>query len=523
MKKNIYFNTDARTKLLSGVNKLADSVKVTLGAKGRFVSIEQTFGVPDVTKDGVTVANAIELEDPVENMGAQMIKGAATKTVDDASDGTTTATVLAQSMINVGMTNVTAGANPMDLKRGIDKAVSAVVEYLRSISIQVGNDFNKIKQIATISANNDNVIGELVAKSFEVVGSTGIITVDDSNGTDTYVDVVKGMQFDRGWMSPYFVTNGDKLTSEMEYPYIIITDQRVERMEQILPILEPIAQSGKSVLIIADDFSQGVMNTLIHNRMQGALNVVTVKAPNFGDKRNDSLEDIAVATGGLVVTLDRGLHLEDMTVEMLGQAAKIEVGKDTTVIIDGEGDQNLIDSRVELIKTQLASDSDNEFLLERLAKLSGGIAVLYVGAATEVEMKEKRDRVDDAVGATKAAIEEGIVPGGGVALIRSLAALEGLQGVNNDENTGIAIVRRAIEEPLRQMIANAGHEGAIVVQNVKDGKDDYGYNVRTEEYTNMYKAGIIDPTKVTRVALENAASVASVLLTTDCVIVNIGE
>lgn len=523
MKKRIYFNEEACKELLIGVNALGDAVKVTLGAKGRYVAIQKQYDIPHVTKDGVSVANEIELESHIQNMGAQMIKGAATKTVEEAADGTTTSIVLAQSMINIGLKNVAAGANPMDLKRGMDKAVEAVVKHLKANSTLIGDSNEKIEQVATISANNDSVIGKLIAQAVKEVGNTGIITVDEAKGTDTTVEVVQGMQFDRGYMSPYYITNSEKEISELENPLIIITDKRIERMDELVPILEAIMQSGRGVLIIADDFSPQVLSTLVMNRMHGKLNVVTVKAPNFGDKRADMLEDIAVATGGQVITIDKGLQLEDMKPEMLGQAARIEVGKNATIIIDGNGDPKAINDRVTLIQTQLASnpsEGDKETLLSRLARLSGGVAVLSVGAPTEVEMKEKKDRVDDAMGATRAAIEEGIVPGGGVALIRSLVALVDLKGANDDENTGIAIVRQAIESPLRQIIANSGNEGAVVVQRVKEGKDDFGYNVRTEEFVNMYEAGIIDPTKVTRVALENAASVASMLLTTECVIVN---
>ena len=524
MKKNIYFNTDARNKLLKGVNEVGDAVKVTLGAKGRYVLIDKQYESPHPTKDGATVAKEIELEDPVENVGAQMIKETTLKTAEIAGDGSSTSTILAQSMVNQGFKNVAAGANPMDLKRGIDKAVTEVVAHLRLQSNEIGNSNDRIAQVASISANNDEVIGSLIAQAVKEVGNNGVITVDEAKGTETTVEVVQGMSFDRGCMSPYYITDDTKEVSEMTNAFIIITDKRIEKMTELMPILEGIHQAGQSVLIIADDFSPEVLTTLITNRTQGRLNVVTVKAPHFGDKRTHALEDIAIATGGQVITVDKGLRLEEMTAEMLGQADKVTIGKNSTIIVNGNGRPEAIQSRITLIQTQLGSDpteGEKETLEERLAKLSGGVAVLSVGAATEVEMKEKKDRVDDALAATRAAIEEGIVPGGGVALIRALDALSDLKGVNEDETTGIAIVRRAIEEPLRQMIENCGNEGAVIVQKVKEGKRDFGYNVRTETFENLYSAGVIDPTKVTRVALENAASVASMLLTTECVIVDI--
>ena len=521
MAKEIQFDIEARDSLKNGVDKLANAVKVTLGPKGRNVIIDKKFGAPHVTKDGVTVAKEIELKDAVENMGAQMVKEVASKTADDAGDGTTTATILAQSIVTTGLKNVAAGANPMDLKRGIDKAVQAVVAELKKISKEVGTDNEKIRQVATISANNDEAIGALIAQAMEKVKTEGVITVEEAKGTETTVDVVEGMQFDRGYLSPYFVTNTEKMVVEMEQPYVLIYDKKISNMKDLLPVLEPVAQSGKPLLIIAEDVDGEALATLVVNKIRGGLKVATVKAPGFGDRRKAMLEDIAILTGGTVVSEERGFKLENATLDMLGTAEKISIDKDNTTVVNGAGEKSAIEGRVNQIKAQIestTSDYDKEKLQERLAKLAGGVAVLYVGAATEVEMKEKKDRVDDALAATRAAVEEGIVPGGGVAFIRAEKALEGLTGANDDETTGIAIVRRAIEEPLRQIIINAGGEGAVVVQKVREGKDDFGYNARTEEYTNMYAAGVIDPTKVTRVALENAASIAALLLTTECVI-----
>ena len=521
MAKDIKFDIEARDSLKNGVDKLANAVKVTLGPKGRNVIIDKKFGAPHVTKDGVTVAKEIELKDPIENMGAQMIKEVASKTADDAGDGTTTATILAQAIVTAGLKNVAAGANPMDLKRGIDKAVIAVVAELKKISKEVGTDNEKIRQVATISANNDEAIGALIAEAMEKVKTEGVITVEEAKGTETTVDVVEGMQFDRGYLSPYFVTDAEKMIVEMDQPYVLIYDKKISNMKDLLPVLEPVAQSGKPLLIIAEDVDGEALATLVVNKIRGGLKIATVKAPGFGDRRKAMLEDIAILTGGTVISEERGFKLENTTLDMLGTAEKISIDKDNTTIVNGAGEKDAILGRVNQIKAQIettTSDYDKEKLQERLAKLAGGVAVLYVGAATEVEMKEKKDRVDDALAATRAAVEEGIVPGGGVALIRAESALEGLKGVNEDETTGIAIVKRAIEEPLRQIIINAGGEGAVVVQKIREGADDFGYNARTEEYTNMYEAGVIDPTKVTRVALENAASIAALLLTTDCVI-----
>ncbi|HEY9082204.1 MAG TPA: chaperonin GroEL [Vicingaceae bacterium] len=521
MAKDIKFNLEARNGLKAGVDKLANAVKVTLGPKGRNVIIDKKFGAPHVTKDGVTVAKEIELKDPIENMGAQMVKEVANKTADDAGDGTTTATILAQSIITTGLKNVAAGANPMDLKRGIDKAVSAVVGELKNISKKVGNDNEKIRQVATVSANNDETIGALIAQAMEKVKTEGVITVEEAKGTETYVDVVEGMQFDRGYLSPYFVTDAEKMIVEMNNPYILIYDKKITGMKDLLPVLEPVAQSGKPLLIIAEDVEGEALATLVVNKIRAGLKIATVKAPGFGDRRKAMLEDIAILTGGTLISEEQGFKLENTTLDMLGTAEKITIDKDNTTIVNGAGKKADIKARVEQIKAQIkttTSDYDKEKLQERLAKLAGGVAVLYVGATTEAEMKEKKDRVDDALAATRAAVEEGIVPGGGVALIRAEKGLKNLKGVNEDENTGIAIVRRALEEPLRQIISNAGGEGAVVVQKIREGKDDFGYNARTEEYTNMYKAGIIDPTKVTRIALENAASIAALLLTTECVI-----
>jgi chaperonin GroEL len=521
MSKQIYFDVEARDKLKRGVDALANAVKVTLGPKGRNVVIGKKFGAPQITKDGVTVAKEIELKDQIENMGAQMVKEVASKTADVAGDGTTTATVLAQAIIQAGLKNVAAGANPMDLKRGIDKAVTELVKNLKKISKEVGSDNSKIKQIATISANNDETIGALIAEAMKVVGNDGVITVEEAKGTETDVKIVEGMQFDRGYLSPYFVTNADKMITEMENPLILISEKKISSMKELMPILEPVVQAGKGLLIIAEDVDGEALGTLVVNRLRGSLKVAAVKAPGFGDRRKAMLEDIAILTGGQVISEERGMTLENVTMDMLGTAEKIEIDKDNTTIINGKGDKKAISSRVGQIRAQIeatTSDYDREKLQERLAKLAGGVAVLYVGAATEVEMKEKKDRVDDALAATRAAVQEGIVPGGGVALIRAIENLDKLKGENEDEMTGIAIVRRAAEEPLRQIIANAGEEGAVIVQKVKEGKDDFGYNARTDKFEHLYKAGVIDPTKVTRIAIENAASIASMLLTTECVI-----
>jgi len=523
MAKDIYFDVEAREKLKRGVDALADAVKVTLGPKGRNVVIGKKFGAPHITKDGVTVAKEIELKDPIENMGAQMVKEVASKTADIAGDGTTTATVLAQAIVSAGLKNVAAGANPMDLKRGIDKAVAEVVKNLKKISKEVGSDNSKIQQIATISANNDETIGKLIAEAMKVVGNDGVITVEEAKGTETEVKTVEGMQFDRGYLSPYFVTNAEKMVTEMENPLILISEKKISSMKELLPILEPVVQAGKGLLIIAEDVDGEALGTLVVNRLRGSLKVAAVKAPGFGDRRKAMLEDIAILTGGQVISEERGMTLENVTMDMLGSAAKIEIDKDNTTIINGKGTKADIKARVGQIRSQIestTSDYDREKLQERLAKLAGGVAVLYVGAPTEVEMKEKKDRVDDALAATRAAVEEGIVPGGGVALIRAIESLDKLKGANEDETTGIAIVKRAAEEPLRQIIANAGGEGAIIVQKVREGKDDFGYNARTEKFEALYKAGVIDPTKVTRIAIENAASIAAMLLTTECVIVD---
>jgi chaperonin GroEL len=526
MAKEIFFDIEARDKLKRGVDALANAVKVTLGPKGRNVVIGKKFGAPQITKDGVSVAKEIELKDPIENMGAQMVKEVASKTADIAGDGTTTATVLAQAIISAGLKNVAAGANPMDLKRGIDKAVREVVKNLKSLSKEVGSDNDKIKQIATISANNDEMIGSLIAKAMKVVGNDGVITVEEAKGTETEMKTVEGMQFDRGYLSPYFVTNTEKMITEMDKPLILIYEKKISNMKELLPILEPVVQAGRGLLIIAEDVDGEALATLVVNRLRGSLKVAAVKAPGFGDRRKAMLEDLAILTGGQVISEERGFTLENATIEMLGTAEKVEIDKDNTTIVNGSGQKSDIDSRVGQIKAQIestTSDYDREKLQERLAKLSGGVAVLYVGAATEVEMKEKKDRVDDALAATRAAVEEGIVPGGGVALIRCIESLDKLKGDNEDEMTGIQIVKRAAEEPLRQIIANAGGEGAVIVQKVREGKDDFGYNARTEVYENLYAAGVIDPTKVTRIAVENAASIASMLLTTECVIVDSPE
>lgn len=522
MAKEIKFNIEARDLLKKGVDKLADAVKITLGPKGRNVVIEKKFGAPQITKDGVTVAKEIELSDPYENIGAQMVKEVASKTGDDAGDGTTTATVLAQSIISVGLKNVTAGANPMDLKRGIDKAVLKVVESIKAQSHNIGDDFNKIKQVAKVSANGDEEIGSLIAEAMEKVNKEGVITVEEAKGTETYVDVVEGMQFDRGYISPYFVTNTEKMAAELDHPFILIYDKKISTMKDLLPILEQAAQSGRPLMIVSEDVDGEALATLVVNRLRGSLKVCAVKAPGFGDRRKEMLEDLAVLTGGTVITEEKGMKLEDATMEVLGQCEKITVDKENTTIVAGMGDQESIKARVAMIKRQIestTSDYDREKLQERLAKLAGGVAVLYVGAASEVEMKEKKARVDDALSATRAAVEEGIIPGGGVAYIRSIAVLEGLTGENEDETTGIEIVKRAIEEPLRQIVFNAGKEGAVVVQKVREGKGDFGYNARTDEYQNLQEAGVIDPAKVARVALENAASIAGMFLTTECVLV----
>ena len=521
MAKEIKFNIDARDELKKGVDALANAVKVTLGPKGRNVIIEKKFGAPHITKDGVSVAKEIELEDSFQNMGAQLVKEVASKTGDDAGDGTTTATVLAQSIVNVGLKNVTAGANPMDLKRGIDKAVAKVVESIKSQSEEVGDDFEKIESVARISANNDSEIGQLIVEAMKKVKKEGVITVEEAKGTDTTVEIVEGMQFDRGYISPYFVTNTEKMECEMENPYILIFDKKISSLKEMLPILEATAQSGRPLLIIAEDVDSEALATLVVNRLRGSLKICAVKAPGFGDRRKEMLEDIAVLTGGVVISEEKGLKLDGATIDMLGRAEKVTVDKENTTIVNGLGNKDAIASRVAQIKAQIektTSDYDREKLQERLAKLAGGVAVLYIGAASEVEMKEKKDRVDDALSATRAAIAEGIVPGGGVAYIRAIPSLEGMKGDNDDETTGIEIVKRAIEEPLRQIVDNAGVEGAVVVQKVKDGKGDFGYNARTNTYENFFAAGVIDPAKVTRVALENAASIAGMFLTTECVI-----
>jgi len=521
MAKQLHFNTEARAKMLRGVDALADAVKVTLGPKGRNVVIEKKFGAPAITKDGVSVAKEIELEDPIENMGAQMVKEVASKTADVAGDGTTTATVLAQSIIREGLKNVTAGANPMDLKRGIDKAVATVVENLRAQSQTVGNDNEKIKQVATISANNDSNIGTLIAEAMAKVGNEGVITVEEAKGTDTTVDVVEGMQFDRGYLSPYFVTNTEKMQAELQNPYILIYDKKISTLKDILPILESTVQSGRPLVIIAEDVDGEALATLVVNKLRGSLKIAAVKAPGFGDRRKEMLQDLAVLTGGTVISEEQGYKLENATLSYLGQAESITIDKDNTTIVGGKGEKENIEGRVNQIKAQIentTSDYDREKLQERLAKLSGGVAVLYVGAATEVEMKEKKDRVDDALHATRAAVEEGIVPGGGVAYIRAIESLVNLNLEDGDEATGVQIVRRALESPIRTIVENSGLEGSVIVQKIREGQGDYGFNARTEEYQNLMAAGVIDPTKVSRVALENAASIAGMLLTTECVI-----
>ena len=522
MAKEILFNIDARDQLKKGVDALANAVKVTLGPKGRNVIIEKKFGAPHITKDGVTVAKEVELADAYQNTGAQLVKEVASKTGDDAGDGTTTATVLAQAIVAEGLKNVTAGASPMDIKRGMDKAVAKVVESIKNQAEKVGDNYDKIEQVATVSANNDPVIGKLIADAMRKVSKDGVITIEEAKGTDTTIGVVEGMQFDRGYLSAYFVTNTEKMECEMEKPYILIYDKKISNLKDFLPILEPAVQTGRPLLVIAEDVDSEALTTLVVNRLRSQLKICAVKAPGFGDRRKEMLEDIAVLTGGVVISEEKGLKLEQATIEMLGTADKITVSKDNTTIVNGAGDKQNIKERCEQIKAQIAatkSDYDKEKLQERLAKLSGGVAVLYVGAASEVEMKEKKDRVDDALRATRAAIEEGIVPGGGVAYIRALDALEGFKGDNIDETTGVDIIKRAIEEPLRQIVANAGKEGAVVVQKVREGKGDFGYNARTDVYENLHAAGVVDPAKVARVALENAASIAGMFLTTECVIV----
>ena len=522
MAKEILFNIDARDQLKKGIDTLANAVKVTLGPKGRNVIIEKKFGAPHITKDGVTVAKEVELADAYQNTGAQLVKEVASKTGDDAGDGTTTATVLAQAIVAEGLKNVTAGASPMDIKRGIDKAVAKVVDSIKGQAETVGDNYDKIEQVASVSANNDPVIGKLIADAMRKVSKDGVITIEEAKGTDTTIGVVEGMQFDRGYLSAYFVTNTEKMECEMEKPYILIYDKKISNLKDFLPILEPAVQTGRPLLVIAEDVDSEALTTLVVNRLRSQLKICAVKAPGFGDRRKEMLEDIAVLTGGVVISEEKGLKLEQATIEMLGTADKVTVSKDNTTIVNGAGDKENIKERCEQIKAQIVatkSDYDKEKLQERLAKLSGGVAVLYVGAASEVEMKEKKDRVDDALRATRAAIEEGIVPGGGVAYIRALDALEGFKGDNGDETTGIDIIKRAIEEPLRQIVANAGKEGAVVVQKVREGKADFGYNARTDVYENLHAAGVVDPAKVTRVALENAASIAGMFLTTECVIV----
>ena len=522
MAKDILFNIDARDQLKKGVDELANAVKVTLGPKGRNVIIEKKFGAPHITKDGVTVAKEVELSDPFQNTGAQLVKSVASKTGDDAGDGTTTATVLAQAIVAEGLKNVTAGASPMDIKRGIDKAVAKVVESIKDQAETVGDNYDKIEQVATVSANNDPVIGKLIADAMRKVSKDGVITIEEAKGTDTTIGVVEGMQFDRGYLSAYFVTNTEKMECEMEKPYILIYDKKISNLKDFLPILEPAVQTGRPLLVIAEDVDSEALTTLVVNRLRSQLKICAVKAPGFGDRRKEMLEDIAILTGGVVISEEKGLKLEQATIEMLGTADKVTVTKDYTTVVNGAGNKDSIKERCEQIKAQIVatkSDYDREKLQERLAKLSGGVAVLYVGAASEVEMKEKKDRVDDALRATRAAIEEGIIPGGGVAYIRAIDSLEGMKGDNADETTGIGIIKRAIEEPLREIVANAGKEGAVVVQKVREGKGDFGYNARTDVYENLHAAGVVDPAKVARVALENAASIAGMFLTTECVIV----
>ncbi|NOY38069.1 MAG: chaperonin GroEL [Chlorobi bacterium] len=526
MAKELKFNIEARDLLKKGVDALSDAVKVTLGPKGRNVVLDKKFGAPQITKDGVTVAKEIELKDEFENMGAQMVKEVASKTADDAGDGTTTATLLAQSIIDVGLKNVTAGANPMDLKRGIDLAVSKVIESLSKQSKTIGDDSEKIEQVAAISANNDITIGKLIAEAMEKVKKEGVITVEEAKGTETTVEVVEGMQFDRGYISPYFITDTEKMETVLENPFILLHDKKISTMKDLLPILEATSQAGRPLLIIAEDIDGEALATLVVNKLRGSLRVAAVKAPGFGDRRKEMLEDIAILTGGTVISEEKGLKLENTSLDMLGQTEKVTIDKENTTIVNGAGDQKSIQARVQQIRKQIeatTSDYDKEKLQERLAKLSGGVAVLYIGAASEMEMKEKKDRVDDALSATRAAVEEGIIPGGGVAYLRAIEALDGLKGENDDQNTGVAIVRRALEEPIRMIVENAGIEGSIVVQKVREGKDDYGYNARTNEYDHLFAAGVIDPTKVARIALENAASIAGMFLTTECVVTEIEE
>ena len=526
MAKKIQFDIEAREGLKKGVDALANAVKVTLGPKGRNVIVGKSFGGPQVTKDGVTVAKEIELEDALENMGAQMVKEVASKTNDLAGDGTTTATILAQSIVNEGLKNVTAGANPMDLKRGVDKAVSTIVDELNKSAKTVGNSSEKIQQIASISANNDSAIGDLITQAFEKVGKEGVITVEEAKGTDTYVDVVEGMQFDRGYLSPYFVTNSEKMEADLESPYILLYDKKISAMKDLLPILEPVAQSGKPLLVIAEDVDGEALATLVVNKLRGALKIAAVKAPGFGDRRKAMLEDIAILTGGTVISEERGFNIENTTIDMLGSAERVTIDKDNTTIVNGSGDKKEIEARVGQIKSQIettTSDYDKEKLQERLAKLAGGVAVLYVGAASEVEMKEKKDRVDDALHATRAAVEEGIVAGGGVALIRARKQLDKIKAINDDELTGIQIISRALEAPLRTIVENAGGEGSVVVAKILDGKNGFGYDAKSDKYVDLFESGIIDPKKVTRVALENAASVAGMILTTECALVDIKE
>ncbi len=526
MAKDIIFDIESRDGLKRGVDALANAVKVTLGPKGRNVVIGKAFGGPQITKDGVTVAKEIELEDPHENMGAQMVKEVASKTNDLAGDGTTTATVLAQAIVKEGLKNVAAGANPLDLKHGIDKAVEVIIEDLKNQSQVVGSKLDKIKQVASISANNDESVGELIAEAFNKVGKEGVITVEEAKGTETHVDIVEGMQFDRGYLSPYFVTDSEKMISDLDSPYILLYDKKISTMKDLLPVLEPVVQSGKPLLIIAEDIDGEALATLVVNKLRGSLKIAAVKAPGFGDRRKAMLEDIAILTGGTVISEERGFTLENATIDMLGTAERVTIDKDNTTVVNGAGESDTIKARVNQIKAQIettTSDYDKEKLQERLAKLAGGVAVLYVGAASEVEMKEKKDRVDDALHATRAAVEEGIIAGGGVAFVRAKSKLENVETINQDEKTGIKIVARAIEEPLRQIAENAGNEGSVIVSKVLEGKDDFGFNAKTEEFVHMHKAGIIDPTKVTRIALENAASVAGMILTTECALVDIKE
>ncbi|MBS9524688.1 chaperonin GroEL [Litoribacter ruber] len=525
MAKELFFNTDARDKLKKGVDALADAVKVTLGPKGRNVIIDKKFGAPTITKDGVSVAKEIELEEPIENMGAQLVKEVASKTADNAGDGTTTATVLTQSIFNVGIKNVAAGANPMDLKRGIDKAVAAVVNQLKANSKEISTS-KEIQQVATVSANNDEEIGKMIADAMDKVGKDGVITVEEAKGTETEVKTVEGMQFDRGYLSPYFTTNTERMEAELENPYILIYDKKISSMKELLPVLEPVAQSGRPLLIIAEDVDGEALATLVVNKIRGALKVAAVKAPGFGDRRKAMLEDIAILTGGTVISEERGYKLENATVEYLGTAEKINIDKDNTTIVNGAGDSSAIQGRISEIKSQIektTSDYDREKLQERLAKLSGGVAILYIGAATEVEMKEKKDRVDDALHATRAAVQEGVVVGGGVALIRAASALDSLKGDNEDQDTGINIIRLAIESPLRTIVSNAGGEGSVIINRIRENQGNYGYNARTDEFEDLFEAGVIDPTKVTRLALENAASIAALLLTTECVVADVKE